>query len=42
MVVAKDLIRSEFPDSVVKVGTCMGLCSYYAEHGGFLVGYEGA
>ena len=38
----KDLIRSEFPDSVVKVGTCMGLCSYYAEHGGFLVGYEGA
>ena len=38
----KDLIRSEFPDSVVKVGTCMGLCSYYAEHGGLLIGYEGA
>ena len=38
----KEMIREHFPDSCVKVGTCMGLCSYYAEHGGFLVGYEGA
>ena len=38
----KETIRAEFPHSEVKVGTCMGLCSYYAEQGGLLVGYEGA
>ena len=38
----KETIRAEFPDSHVHIGTCMGLCSYYAEQGGFLVGYEGA
>ena len=38
----KDHIRAEFPESVVHIGTCMGLCSYYAEHGGLLIGYEGA
>lgn len=38
----KELIRAEFPESNVQIGTCMGLCSYYAEQGGLLVGYEGA
>jgi len=38
----KELICGEFPESRVQIGTCMGLCSYYAEHGGLLVGYEGA
>ena len=38
----KETIRAEFPDSHVYIGTCMGLCSYYAEHGGLLIGYEGA
>lgn len=40
--VLKEIIRSAYPDSVVQIGTCMGLCSYYAEQGGLLVGYEGA
>ena len=41
-VTLKEIIRHEFPDSCVHIGTCMGLCSYYAEQGGLLVGYEGA
>ena len=41
-VALKEMIRAEFPDSRVHIGACMGLCSYYAEQGGFLVGYEGA
>ena len=38
----KEIICGEFPQSHVQIGTCMGLCSYYAEQGGLLVGYEGA
>ena len=38
----KDIICREFPESIVHIGTCMGLCSYYAEQGGLLIGYEGA
>ena len=38
----KELIRAEFPASQVHIGTCMGLCSYYAEQGGLLIGYEGS
>lgn len=38
----KEIICGEFPRSHVQIGTCMGLCSYYAEQGGLLVGYEGA
>ncbi len=41
-VALKEMIRAQFPDSDVRIGACMGLCSYYAEQGGFLVGYEGA
>ena len=38
----KELIVKEFAGAAVTVGTCMGLCSYYAEQGGLLVGYESA
>ena len=37
----KEIICNQFPDSDVRIGTCTGLCSYYAEQGGLLVGYEG-
>lgn len=38
----KEKILSEFPSAKVTVGTTAALCSFYAERGGFLVGYEGA
>lgn len=34
------LIRSEFPDCDLKTGPCTGLCSFYAERGGILLGFE--
>lgn len=34
------MIESEFLEVTVKVGTNLGLCSYYAEDGGVLVGFE--
>ena len=36
----KDMIRNALPDVVVTIGENLGLCSYYAEKGGILVGYE--
>lgn len=36
----KNLILSKFPDAKVSIGKCSGLCSYYAENGGLMVGYE--
>ena len=36
----KDLLISEFGDIDVEVYECRGLCSYYAEKGGILVGFE--
>ena len=33
-------ILSSYPDADIKVGTNHGLCSYYAEKGGILVGFE--
>ena len=36
----KTAIKAEFPDAVVNVGHSRGLCSFYAEQGGFLVGFE--
>ena len=36
------MIREEYPDADVRVGDNRGLCAYYAERGGMLVGYEGA
>lgn len=34
------LIRAEFPQAAVSHEKCGGLCSFYAEKGGLLVGYE--
>ena len=36
----KDMILQELPDVTVSIGENRGLCSYYAEVGGLLVGYE--
>ena len=35
-----NMIRETFPEVDVCVSRCLGLCSYYAEKGGLLVGYE--
>ena len=35
-----DKIHTAFPQAEVKVSKCLGLCSYYAEKGGMLVGFE--
>ena len=36
----KKMIHAVFPAAQVDVGLCGGLCSYYAELGGLMVGYE--
>ena len=36
----KKMIAAELPNVTVSVGKNLGLCSYYAERGGLLVGYE--
>lgn len=36
----KELILNEFPNADVKISECMGLCSFYAEKGGMLIGFE--
>ena len=36
----KGMINAELPQVTVKIGKNLGLCSYYAERGGMLVGYE--
>lgn len=35
-----DKIHEKFPDATVEIGTAGGLCSFYAEQGGLLVGFE--
>ena len=35
-----EMIQETFPEVDVSVSKCLGLCSYYAEEGGILVGYE--
>ena len=35
-----ELIKSEFADAIVKIRITRGLCSFYAEQGGMLVGTE--
>jgi hypothetical protein len=35
------LIREKFPHASVEIRPCGGLCSFYAEMGGLLVGFEG-
>lgn len=37
-----ELIRAEFPKVQAKFYNCRGLCSFYAEKGGMLVGFEKA
>jgi DegV family protein with EDD domain len=34
------MIQETFPQADVQIAKCLGLCSYYAEKGGLLVGYE--
>ena len=36
----KGYITEKFPDADVIIDTCKGLCSYYAERNGYIVGYE--
>ncbi len=36
----KNMIKEKFPSADVKTGITYGLCSFYAEKGGMLVGYE--
>ncbi len=36
----KELLAEAFPCAAVAVAPCRGLCSYYAESGGMLVGFE--
>ena len=36
----ESMIKAEFPEATVKIGKNLGLCSYYAEKGGLLVGFE--
>ncbi len=36
----KELIREQFKQVQIKIFECRGLCSFYAEKGGLLVGYE--
>lgn len=34
------MIQAELPEVQVTIGENRGLCSYYAEVGGLLIGYE--
>ena len=36
----KDLIAEKFKNAQVEIHKLRGLCSFYAEKGGFLVGFE--
>ena len=36
----KDLIKSEFADATIRIETTSGLCSFYAEKGGLMIGFE--
>ena len=36
----KDMTLAEFPDADVVVAETRGLCSYYAEKGGLIIGFE--
>lgn len=38
----KDKILTEFPQADVAIIPCTALCSFYAEEGGLLIGYEGS
>ncbi|MDD7282161.1 MAG: DegV family protein [Erysipelotrichaceae bacterium] len=36
----KEAILNEFPSAQIEIGTCKGLCSFYAEAGGLIIGFE--
>ncbi len=36
----KEMLQAEFADADIRIGTNKALCSFYAEKGGVLVGYE--
>lgn len=36
-----DMVRQEYPECDISIGINRGLCCYYAEEGGLLVGFEG-
>lgn len=36
----KSAILAEFPNAVVRIEKTMGLCSFYAERGGLMIGFE--
>ena len=36
----KRMIEEDLPDVAVKISRNLGLCSFYAEKGGLLVGFE--
>ena len=38
----KELMEAQFPGIRVQINACGGLCSYYADKGGLIIGYEAA
>lgn len=36
----RHMLRQMLPEAEIKIHTCRGLCSYYAERGGMLIGFE--
>lgn len=38
----REILQAEYPDADVQIGECKALCSFYAEKGGLLLGFEGA
>lgn len=38
----RDILLNEFPNAKIKLGNTKGLCSFYAEKGGLMIGFETA
>ena len=36
----RSLIRAQYPEADVQIGQTYGLCSFYAEKGGLMLGFE--
>lgn len=36
----KETILAAYPDAQIEISTCGGLCSYYAENNGIMIGYD--
>ena len=36
----KETLKAEYPDADIRIGTTHALCSFYAENGGMLIGFE--